>query len=82
MAEVTGRDSGRIFPRSLGPACATESHRPLIAEVEVNPRLHPALLLIGMKTFHCRSVNTTKPIRPIERVVCHTVVINQPARTR
>lgn len=50
MAEVTGCDSGRIFPRSLGPACATEPHRLLIAEVEVNPRLHPALpLLIGMK---------------------------------
>lgn len=49
MAEVTGCDSGRIFPTSLGSACETDSHRLLIAGVEVNPRLHPALLPIGMK---------------------------------
>lgn len=58
MAEVTGCDSGRIFPRSLGSACATESHRLLSAEVEVNPRLHPALLLIGMKLVAGRAINT------------------------
>lgn len=38
MPEVTGCDSGRIFPRSLGPACMIQSHWLLGAGVEVKPQ--------------------------------------------
>lgn len=69
MAEVTGCDSGRIFPRSLGSALAAESHRLSCAEVEANPRLHPALPLIGIELFRCRAINMTESIRPHGRTI-------------
>lgn len=61
MAEVTGCDSGRIFPRSLGPAYETESRR-LLSGVEVNPRLYSALPPIGMRAAVSLPVNQHKRV--------------------
>lgn len=38
--------------------------------VEVDPRLHPAQLLIGMEaTVRCRAINTTESIGPVGRTI-------------